>query len=369
MGENFSESESKTKTAGFRNGWKMIKGRGNLCLGYAGRYTYVRNRRCNGARNVQWRFIYYGGNYIIQNRSGYVLRIYGSHVKAWPRQNNTPQRWYVQHLGGGKYYIKNHYSRKCLYCAGYTSYNYHFMNYYCRNNAHYQYYIVNAQPKNANISGGWKMIKGRGNLCVGYVSGNTYIRNRRCNGASNVQWRFVRYGGNYIIQHRTGKVLRIYSIYIYTWPRQNNTPQRWYAIAVGGGKHMIKNHSSRKCLYCPGYTSYNYHYNHYNCNKNNAHFQYYIINAQQKNVNVSGGWKMIKGRGNYCVGYVGGNSYIRNRRCTGASNVQWRFIKYGGNYIIQNRSGKVLRIYSIYIYSWPRQNNTPQRWYVHKAAG
>merc|ERR1711957_552556 len=359
---------AQQKNVNISGGWKMIKGRGNYCVGYVGGNSYIRNRRCN----VQWRFIRYGGNYIIQNRSGKVLRIYSIYIYSWPRQNNTPQRWYVHKAAGGRFIIKNHSSRKCLYCAGYTSYNYHYNHYNCnKNNAHFQYYIKAAKKiKNANIPGGWKMIKGRGNLCLGYVGRHTYVRNRRCNGASNVQWRFIKYAGRYIIQNRSGYVLRIYGGYVKAWTRQNNTPQRWLVESIGGGKYMIRNQNSHKCLYCAGYTSYNYHYTNYNCNKNNAHFQYYIVNVRKvKNANIPSGWKMIKTRGRYCLGYVGRHTYVRNRNCNGANNVQWRFIKYGGRYIIQNRSGYVLRIYSSYIKAWTRQNNTPQRFLMDSIGG
>merc|ERR1711957_909072 len=278
----------KVKNANISGGWKMIKGRGNLCVGYVGGNSYIRNRRCNGGNNVQWRFIKYAGRYIIQNKSGKVLRIYSIYIYSYPRQNNTPQRWLVESIGGGKYMIHNQSSHKCLYCAGYTSYNYHYNHKNCnKNSAHFQYYIVNVRKvKNANIPSGWKMIKTRGRYCLGYVGRHTYVRNRNCNGANNVQWRFIKYGGRYIIQNKSGYVLRIYSSYIYAWKRQNNTPQRFLMDSIGGGRYLIKNQNSKKCIQNNSYSSNNYHYNQYPCKINDARQQFYVVNVKKIKLKV-----------------------------------------------------------------------------------
>merc|ERR1712222_133729 len=77
-----------------------IKGRGNLCIKFAGGRRHIRQGRCNRSSSVQWRFIRYANRYIIQNRSGYVIDLYaykrhnGAHIYAWNRKNGTNQHFY-----------------------------------------------------------------------------------------------------------------------------------------------------------------------------------------------------------------------------------------------------------------------------------
>merc|ERR1712160_51644 len=52
--------------------------------------------------------------------------------------------------------------------------------------------------------------------------------------------------------------------------------------SIGGGKYLIKNKNSKKCIHSRKMRKYNQHFNHYNCNKRNSAQQYYIINAKAK---------------------------------------------------------------------------------------
>ena len=53
--ENASESETQT---GLPRGWMMIKGRGNLCIRFAGGRRHIRQGRCNRHRNVHINMIF-----------------------------------------------------------------------------------------------------------------------------------------------------------------------------------------------------------------------------------------------------------------------------------------------------------------------
>merc|ERR1711957_977675 len=70
-------------------------------------------------------------------------------------------------------------------------------------------------------------------------------------------------------------------------------------------------------------------------------------------------WIMIKGRGNLCIKFTGGRKRIR----------------YGGRYIIMNRSGYVVDLYAYkrnngaHIYAWNRKNGTNQRWSLSNIGG
>merc|ERR1712151_1016976 len=214
-------NKRRARRGGIPSGWVMIKGRGNLCIRFAGGRKHIRQGRCNRSRNVQWRFIRYAGRYIIQNRSGYVMDLYaykrhnGAHIYAWNRKNGNNQRWIFQSIGGGKYLIRNHHSKKCLDNTGRAQVNRHYHQWTCsKRNANQHFYIRNVRkPKRYNTArmpGGWKMIKGRGNLCIKYAGGRRHIRQGRCNSSRNVQWRFIRYGNRYIIQNRSGYVIDLY---------------------------------------------------------------------------------------------------------------------------------------------------------------
>merc|ERR1711957_1086083 len=52
--------------------------------------------------------------------------------------------------------------------------------------------------------------------------------------------------------------------------------------SIGGGKYLIKNKNSKKCIHSRKMRKYNQHFNHYNCNKRNSAQQYYIVNAKAK---------------------------------------------------------------------------------------
>merc|ERR1712166_603749 len=276
--ENFSEFETQTRLT---NKWIMIKGRGNLCIKFTGGRKRIRQGRCNSSRNVQWKFIRYGGRYIIMNRSGYVVDLYaykrnnGAHIYAWNRKNGTNQRWSLSNIGRGRYLIRSQHSRRCLDNTGTARVNRHYHQWSCnKRNANQHFYIKHLKAKkrlrrktnirNAIISRGWKMIKGRGNYCIGYVRRHGYVRNRRCDNTNKVMWQFIKYAGRYIIRNKSGYVLRIYSSYVKAWTRQNNTPQRWLMDSIGGGRYLIKNQNSHKCIQNNSYNSYKYHYNQYN---------------------------------------------------------------------------------------------------------
>merc|ERR1711957_747178 len=85
-----------------------------------------------------------------------------------------------------------------------------------------------------------------------------------------------------IIRNKSGYVLRIYRSYITAWTRQNNTPQRWLMQSIGGGKYLIKNQNSKKCIHNRKMRKYNQLLNHYNCNARNQAQQYSIVNAKAK---------------------------------------------------------------------------------------
>merc|ERR1712151_859364 len=149
MGRNVRKPK-RYATARMPGGWKMIKGSGNLCIGFAGGRKHIRQRRCDSSRNVQWRMIRYGNRYIIQNRSGYVMDLYaykrhnGAHIYAWNRKNGNNQRWIFQSIGGGKYLIRNHHSKKCLDNTGRAQVNRHYHQWTCsKRNANQHFYIRN----------------------------------------------------------------------------------------------------------------------------------------------------------------------------------------------------------------------------------
>jgi hypothetical protein len=87
------------------------------------------------------------------------------------------------------------------------------------------------------------------------------------------------------------------------------------------------------------------------------------------------GWTMIKGPGNKCIKFSGGRKRITQGPCNSRREVMWKLIKYARRYIIQNKSGYVLDLYSYgrhngaHIYAWNRNNKTNQRWSIHHIGG
>merc|ERR1712032_671223 len=116
-----SKAVTEAETGGFRvpKGYVMIRGRGNFCI-KTGRNQRITQTRCSGKSNVMWRFVKYGGRYIIQNRNGYVLDNYafkknnGGPIYAWKRNNKNNQRWSIISLGRGKFELRGSHSGKCL---------------------------------------------------------------------------------------------------------------------------------------------------------------------------------------------------------------------------------------------------------------
>merc|ERR1711957_528179 len=206
----------------------------------------------------------------------------GAHIYAWNRKNGTNQRWSLSNIGGGRYMIRSQHSKKCLDNTGTARVNRHYHQWDCKKRNANQHFYIKHLIRNANISRGWKMIKGRGNFCIGYNGRHGYVRNRRCDNTNKVMWQFIKYAGRYIIRNKSGYVLRIYSSYITAWTRQNNTAQRWLMQSIGGGKYLIKNQKSKKCIHSRKMRKYNQLFNHYNCNTRNQAQQYSIVNAKAK---------------------------------------------------------------------------------------
>ena len=144
--------ETNMETQGIPRGWTMIRGNGNYCVRYSGGRRRITQGSCNGRNNVMWRFIRYGGRYIIQNKSGYVMDLYaykrnnGAHIYSWNRKNGTNQRWSFSNIGGGKYLIRNQHSTKCLDNTGKARRGVGYHQWSCnRRNRNQQFSLV---PKN-----------------------------------------------------------------------------------------------------------------------------------------------------------------------------------------------------------------------------
>merc|ERR1712151_227679 len=223
-------------------------------------------------------------------------------IYAWNRKNGTNQRWIFQAIGGGRYLIKSHHSGKCLDNTGRAQVNRHYHQWSCsRNNRNQWFYIRNVArrgrkvkarrnkrrarrgARRGGIPSGWVMIKGRGNLCIRFAGGRKHIRQGRCNRSRNVQWRFIRYAGRYIIQNRSGYVIDLYAYkrhngaHIYAWNRKNGTNQRWILQSIGRGRYLIKSHHSGKCLDNTGRARINRHYHQWNCSSRNANQHFYFL--------------------------------------------------------------------------------------------
>merc|ERR1711957_776342 len=86
------------------------------------------------------------------------------------------------------------------------------------------------------------------------------------------------------------------------------------------------------------------------------------------------GYVMIKGRGNFCI-KTARNKRVIQSRCTKKNNVLWRFIKFAGRYIIQNKNGYVLDNYAFKknnggpIYAKKRNNQNNQKWSIINLGG
>ena len=90
------------------------------------------------------------------------------------------------------------------------------------------------------------------------------------------------------------------------------------------------------------------------------------------------GWIMIKGRGNKCIkAHTNGmGNYIKQGNCDGSLLVQWKLVKYGGRYKIQNRKGIEVSLYhytrstNTYLYGYNKNNSrTNQQWYIQSVGG
>merc|ERR1719353_2059413 len=222
----------------------------------------------------------------------------GAHIYAWNRKNGTNQRWIFQSIGGGRYLIKSHHSGKCLDNTGRAAVNRHYHQWNCsRNNRNQWFYIRNVRGKarkvnarknkrrsrRGGIPSGWVMIKGRGNLCIGFAGGRKHIRQRRCNGSRNVQWTFMPTKKNN-------------GAHIYAWNRKNGTNQRWIFQSIGRRRYLIKSHHSGKCLDNTGRAAVNRHYHQWNCSSRNANQHFYFIKMNARRAKRRGGKKPRGGR-------------------------------------------------------------------------
>merc|ERR1712032_1047724 len=187
--------------------------------------------------------------------------------------------------------------------------NRHYHQWNCsRRNANQHFYLLPVRSKKRRVAstgrmpGGWKMIKGRGNLCIGFAGGRKHIRQRRCNGSRNVQWRFIKYAGRYIIQNRSGYVMDLYAykknngVHIYAWNRKNGTNQRWILQAIGRGRYLIKSHHSGRCLDNTGRARINRHYHQWSCSSRNANQHFYFIKMNARRAKRRGGRKPRGGK-------------------------------------------------------------------------
>jgi hypothetical protein len=99
-------------------GFVHIRGSAGLCVQTATKKR-VTQGPCNGNDSL-WRFVQLGKHYIIENRNGQVLDVYGfkenngAHIYAWNRNNKNNQRWQYIPLGKGRFLLKSRSSNKCF---------------------------------------------------------------------------------------------------------------------------------------------------------------------------------------------------------------------------------------------------------------
>jgi len=56
--------------------------------------------------------------------------------------------------------------------------------------------------------------------------------------------------------------------------------------SIGGGRYLIKNQNSKKCIQNNSYSKNNYHYNQYACKIKDARQQFYVVNVKKIKLKV-----------------------------------------------------------------------------------
>ena len=404
-------------------GYIMIKDNKNNCI-QSSKMGKVIQAKCEGDL-VQWRFIRFNNNYIIESRNNHVLDNYAGDKKdntsifSWVRNNKINQFWKIIPGKGANFSIKSVNSGKCIERAekgnGYIQRK-------CSPNERQNFTNSSSslRPYKFKVNSGYVNIRGKGKLCL-HADFKKSIVQGPCNSADSALWKFNEVEGNaYVIQSKNSQVLTVAQggkkngDLILGWDRHDSSFQKWYYINLGNSEFSLKSFHSEKCIDNTGIVSNGVKYQQWSCSKGNKDQIFKNVNPSiststnkknsriknsstsssssksirdsvaistlkrslkknssfvQKKVLPPKGWGMIKGMGNLCI-QSSKNNRILQGKCDSKNNSLWRFVRDGkrGHYFVQNKNGNILEVYAsqkndkAHIYASKRLNASNQKW-------